>query len=281
MVGAFASLVRFRHTVFALPFALAGALMAEERWPPLSTLLWILVAMVGARSLAMALNRVIDAPIDAVNPRTASRDLPRGRLTRTQVAVFCAISLAALLIAVSQLPRLTWYLWPIPVAGFVLYPYTKRFTWLCHLVLGMVIGIAPLGAWIAVTGHIAAAPVFLWLAVTTWMCGFDIIYALMDIDFDREYGIKSVPARFGPGPALWVARVMHVLTAACLVTAGILAGAGVLYFLGVAVCAVVLVVENVVVSPDDQARIQAAFGTANGILALVFIAFVILDVAVG
>ena len=281
VVGAFASLVRFRHTVFALPFALAGALMATESWPPLSTLGWIVLAMVGARSLAMALNRVIDAGIDAANPRTASRDLPRGRLTRTQVTVFCAISLAALLIAVSQLPRLTWYLWPIPVAGFVLYPYTKRFTWLCHLVLGLVIGIAPLGAWIAVTGHIAAAPVFLWLAVATWMCGFDIIYALMDVDFDRAYGIKSVPARFGPGPALWVTRVMHLLAVACLVVAGVLAGAGGVYLVGVAICAAVLVIENVVVAPDDEARIQAAFGTANGILALVFVAFVILDVAVG
>jgi 4-hydroxybenzoate polyprenyltransferase len=281
MIGAFASLVRFQHTVFALPFALAGAVMARQHWPSLATLWWILVAMVGARSLAMALNRVIDAPIDAANPRTAARDLPRGRLTQSQVAVFCAISLVVLLIAVSQLPRVTWYLWPIPVAGFVIYPYTKRFTWLCHLVLGLVIGLAPVGAWIAVTGHIAAAPVFLWLAVATWMCGFDVIYALMDIDFDREYGIESVPARFGPGLALWVTRVMHVLAVACLVAAGLLANSGVIYFLGVAVCAVVLVVENLLVDPNDRARIQAAFGTLNGILALVFIAFVIADVAVG
>ncbi len=281
MIGAFASLVRFQHTVFALPFALAGAVMARQHWPSLATLWWILVAMVGARSLAMALNRVIDAPIDAANPRTAARDLPRGRLTQSQVAVFCAISLVVLLIAVSQLPRVTWYLWPIPVAGFVIYPYTKRFTWLCHLVLGLVIGLAPVGAWIAVTGHIGAAPVFLWLAVATWMCGFDVIYALMDIDFDREYGIQSVPARFGPGLALWVTRVMHVLAVACLVAAGLLASSGVIYFLGVAVCAMVLVVENVLVDPNDRARIQAAFGTLNGILALVFIAFVIADVAVG
>jgi 4-hydroxybenzoate polyprenyltransferase len=281
MIGAFASLVRFQHTVFALPFALAGAVMARQHWPSLATLWWILVAMVGARSLAMALNRVIDAPIDAANPRTAARDLPRGRLTQSQVAVFCVISLVVLLIAVSQLPRVTWYLWPIPVAGFVIYPYTKRFTWLCHLVLGLVIGLAPVGAWIAVTGHIAAAPVFLWLAVATWMCGFDVIYALMDIDFDREYGIRSVPARFGPTLALWVTRVMHVLAVACLVAAGLLASSGVIYFLGVAVCAMVLVVENLLVDPNDRARIQAAFGTLNGILALVFIAFVIADVAVG
>jgi 4-hydroxybenzoate polyprenyltransferase len=281
LIGAFASLVRFQHTVFALPFALAGALMAHQDWPPLSTLGWILLAMVGARSLAMAINRVVDMEIDAANPRTAGRDLPSGRLTVRQVAVFCAISLAVLLIAVSQLPPLTWFLWPIPVAGFVIYPYTKRFTWLCHLVLGVVIGLAPLGAWIAVTGHFATAPWFLFLAVATWMFGFDVIYALMDVDFDRRHGVKSVPARFGARRALWVTRVMHAIAVICLIVAGVLAGSHAIYFVGVAVCAVVLVIENIVVSPDDHARIQAAFGTANGVLALVYIAFVILDVSIG
>jgi 4-hydroxybenzoate polyprenyltransferase len=280
LVGAFASLVRFQHTVFALPFALAGALMAHQSWPPASTLGWILLAMVGARSLAMALNRLIDMELDAANPRTAGRDLPSGRLTVRQVAVFCAISLAALLVAVSQLPPLTWILWPIPVAGFVLYPYTKRFTWLCHLVLGLVIGLAPLGAWIAVTGHFAVAPIFLMFAVTTWMFGFDVIYALMDVDFDRAHGINSVPARFGAARALWVTRVMHTLAVVCLVIAGALSGSGWVYYVGVAICAVVLIIENIVVDPDDRARIQAAFGIANGVLALVYIAFVILDIAV-
>lgn len=280
VVGTFASLVRFQHTIFALPFALAGALMAHQDWPRVVVLWWILVAMVGARSLAMALNRVIDARIDAMNPRTAGRDLPQGRLTRRQVAVFCALSMAALLIAVSQLPPLTWYLWPIPVLGFVAYPYAKRVTWLCHLVLGVVIGIAPVGAWIAVTGHIALAPVMLWCGIATWMFGFDVIYALMDIEFDRAHGIYSVPARFGPERALIIARSMHVLTAVCFVLAGLFAGSGLLYFVGVALCAVVLVIENIVVDPTDMRRIQAAFGTANGVLAMVFIAFVILDIAV-
>jgi 4-hydroxybenzoate polyprenyltransferase len=281
LVGAFASLVRFQHTVFALPFALAGALMARQSWPPLSTLGWILLAMVGARSLAMAINRVVDMEIDAANPRTAGRDLPSGRLTLRQVAVFCVISLAVLLVAVSQLPEITWFLWPIPVAGFVIYPYTKRFTWLCHLVLGVVIGLAPLGAWIAVTGSFAVAPWFLFLAVATWMFGFDVIYALMDVDFDRGRGVKSVPARFGAERALWVTRVMHTLSIICLAIAGALAGSEAIYFVGVGVCAVVLIIENVVVSPNDQARIQAAFGMANSVLALVYIAFVILDVSIG
>jgi 4-hydroxybenzoate polyprenyltransferase len=281
LVAAFASLVRIQHTVFALPFALAGALMANQSWPPLSTLGWILLAMVGARSLAMAINRVVDMEIDAANPRTAGRDLPRGRLTLRQVAVFCGISLALLLVAVSQLPEITWFLWPIPVAGFVIYPYTKRFTWLCHLVLGIVIGLAPLGAWIAVTGHFAVAPWCLFAAVATWMFGFDVIYALMDVDFDRSRGVNSVPARFGVERALWVTRAMHALAIIFLMLAGAFAGSGPIYFVGVAVCAVVLIVENVVVSPHDQARIQAAFGTANSVLALVYIAFVILDVSIG
>ena len=155
VVPALLGLVRFKHTVFALPFAFAGALLAQHGVPPAATLGWILLAMVGARSLAMALNRLIDAPIDALNPRTAARELPSGRLTRGQVLVFCAASLAALLVAVSRLPWPTWFLWPIPVAMFVLYPYAKRVTWGCHLVLGLTIGLAPVGAWLAVTGGIA------------------------------------------------------------------------------------------------------------------------------
>src|SRR4051794_21152327 len=151
--------------------------------PPAATLGWILVAMVGARSLAMALNRIIDADIDAANPRTAGRELPSGRLAMSQVVAFSAVSLAVLLIAVSQLPEATWVLWPVPVAAFVLYPLAKRVTWLCHLALGLTIGIAPMGAWLAVTGGLDTAPVLLGLAVACWIAGFDIIYALLDIEF--------------------------------------------------------------------------------------------------
>ena len=184
------------------PFALAGALLAEMAWPSIGRLAWILIAMVGARSLAMALNRLIDADIDARNPRTAGRELPSGRLTSAQVTMFCAVSLAVLLVAVSQLPWLTWVLWPIPVAAFVIYPYTKRFTWGCHLFLGLTIGLAPVGAWVAVTNEIAPAAVLLGLGVATWIAGFDIIYALLDVEFDRANGIRSFPARFGAHAAL-------------------------------------------------------------------------------
>ncbi|MCU0306716.1 MAG: putative 4-hydroxybenzoate polyprenyltransferase [Thermoleophilia bacterium] len=279
LVPALLGLVRFAHTVFALPFALAGALLAGMAWPPAATLGWIVLAMVGARSLAMALNRLVDARIDAMNPRTAGREIPAGRLTRGQVWAFSAASLAVLLLAVSRLPELTWYLWPIPVALFVLYPYAKRFTWACHLVLGVTIGIAPVGGWIAVTGELAAAPLLLGLGVACWIAGFDVIYALLDLDFDRANGIRSIPARFGPARALWITRALHLAAVALLAAGGAAAGAGWVYQLGVALCAAVLVYENLHVDPADQRRIQAAFGTANMVISLTYITFVILAVA--
>ncbi len=279
MVPALLSFVRFAHTVFALPFALAGAFLARMEVPAISRMGWILLAMAGARSLAMALNRLIDVEIDARNPRTAMRELPSGRLTRTQVIWFCAASLAALILAVSQLPRITWYLCAVPVVLFVLYPYAKRVTWACHLLLGVTIGIAPVGGWLAVTGEFAAAPLLLWGAVATWIAGFDVIYALLDEDFDRAQGVQSMPARFGRAGALRITRALHVATTALLILAGIAAGAGAVYFVGTAVCAAVLVYENVVVADGSPDRIRAAFGVANGVLAVVFFAFVVAEVA--
>ncbi len=278
VVPALLGLVRFKHTVFALPFAFAGALLAQHGVPPAATLGWILLAMVGARSLAMALNRLIDAPIDALNPRTAARELPSGRLTRNQVIVFCLASLAALLVAVSRLPWPTWFLWPIPVAMFVLYPYAKRVTWTCHLVLGLTIGLAPVGAWLAVTGGIAGGAVLLGLAVACWIAGFDIIYALLDVDFDRAHGIHSAPARFGPARALWLTRALHLAAVGLLAGTGVAAGCGPLYFVGVACCALVLLYENTIVAAGDTGRVATAFGTANGILSLAYAAFVLAEV---
>jgi 4-hydroxybenzoate polyprenyltransferase len=278
LVPALLGLVRFKHTVFALPFAFAAALLARLSVPGAARLWWILVAMVGARSLAMALNRLIDASIDAQNPRTATRELPAGRLLARQVWVFCAVSLATLLVAVSQLPRETWVLWPVPVLAFVLYPLAKRVTWTCHLALGLTIGIAPVGAWLAVTGDLEAAPLLLGAAVAVWIGGFDIIYALLDVEFDRAHGIHSVPARFGPDRALWFTRALHLAAVALLAGAGAAAGAGWIYFAGVAACAIVLAYENLIVAPSSPERIQIAFGNANGILALLFLAFVVAEV---
>lgn len=278
LIPALLSFVRFSHTIFALPFALASAVLARLEVPRAATLGWILLAMVGARTLAMALNRVIDADIDAANPRTASRELPSGRLALGQVAGLCAVSLAMLLVAVSQLPEETWVLWPVPVAAFVLYPLAKRVTWACHLALGVTIGIAPMGAWLAVTGDLGAAPVMLGLGVALWIAGFDIIYALLDVDFDRSHGVHSVPARFGEARALWVTRALHAGAIALLAGAGAVAGAGWWYAVGVGLCALVLLYENAIVRPGDTRRVQAAFAQSNGLLAVVFLAFTLADV---
>ncbi len=278
LVPALLGLVRFSHTMFALPFAFSAAILARMDVPRAALLGWITLAMVGARSLAMALNRLVDADIDASNPRTAGRELPSGRLRRTQVLGFCAVSLAVLLVAISQLPEETWVLWPIPVAAFVLYPFTKRFTWMCHLALGLTIGLAPMGAWLAVTGDLGPAPILLGLGVAVWIAGFDITYALLDVDFDRAHGIYSIPARFGPGRALWVTRGLHLAAVALLVGTGIAAGAGAIYMVGVGVCALVLLYENAIVARGDLERVPAAFAQSNGLLAVVFLAFVVAEV---
>lgn len=278
LVPALLGLVRFQHTVFALPFAFAGALLAKMAVPAAERLFWILIAMIGARSLAMALNRLIDAPIDALNPRTAEREIPAGKLTSRQVIVFCVVSLVVLLVAVSQLPKITWVLWPIPVAAFVIYPYTKRFTWTCHLFLGFTIGLAPVGGWIAVTGSLDWGGVLLGLAVATWIAGFDVIYALLDIDFDRGNRVHSIPARFGPDRALTISRGLHTLTVALLVAAGLASGAGTLYLIGVGVVAAILMYEHMIAKPDDQASLQAAFGSANMLVSVVFFAAVVVEV---
>jgi 4-hydroxybenzoate polyprenyltransferase len=278
LVPALLGLVRFSHTIFALPFAFSAAVLARMEVPRAALIGWITLAMVGARSLAMALNRLIDADIDARNPRTATRELPSGRLRPAQVVGFCAVSLGVLLLAIAQLPRETWVLWPIPVAAFVLYPFTKRFTWACHLALGLTIGLAPMGAWLAVTGDLGPAPVMLGLGVAAWIAGFDITYALLDVGFDRAHGVLSVPARFGTGPALWVTRVLHLAAIGLLAGAGVSAGAGAVYLVGVGACALVLLYENAIVSRGDLARVPAAFAQSNGLLAVVFLAFVLAEV---
>ncbi|MDH3226003.1 MAG: putative 4-hydroxybenzoate polyprenyltransferase [Thermoleophilia bacterium] len=278
IVPALLRLVRFSHTIFALPFALAGALMAELAFPGVSRLFWILIAMVGARTTAMALNRLVDARIDALNPRTADRELPAGRVTRPQVALLSIAGIAALLVAVSQLPEITWYLWPIPVALFAIYPYAKRFTWACHLILGITIGLAPVGGWIAVTGSFGLGGILLGLGVATWIAGFDVIYALLDVDFDRAHGIHSLPARFGTRLALSAARALHALTIALLLGAGAASGANGWYTAGVLLCGAVLVYEHATADPRDERSIQRAFGSANMLIAVVLLVGVILAV---
>jgi 4-hydroxybenzoate polyprenyltransferase len=273
----FVSLVKLEHTVFALPFAYVGAILAAGDVPSAATLAWVTVAMVGARSLAMALNRLIDSEIDARNPRTAARELPSGLLSRAQVVLFCLGSLGVFLIAAWQLDPVVRWLWPIPVLAFVLYPYTKRFTWLCHLALGLSTGLAPLGAWLAVSGDADPAPFLLWWAVALWIGGFDIIYATGDVAFDRNEGLHSLPARFGIGPALMVTRVCHLVAVCLLIAVGVTLGLGPLYYLGLAAVAALLGYENSIVHPDDLSRVNVAFFTLNGVISVVFLAGVLAD----
>ena len=273
----FAALVKIEHTVFALPFAYVGAFLAVNGVPSARDLLWVTVAMIGARSLAMGLNRLIDAGIDARNPRTATRELPAGRLTTSQVLVFCLASLGLFLLAVYQLDPVVRWLWPIPVAGFVIYPYLKRFTWLSHVWLGAVDGLAPVGAWVAITGRL---PLEAWLlggAVACWVAGFDHFYALLDLEVDRRERLHSVATRFGELGAFWGARVLHALTVALLAVAGLSLDVGIAYWLGVLTVAALLVYEHSLVRPGDLRRLDTAFFTMNGVLSVAFFAFVLAD----
>jgi 4-hydroxybenzoate polyprenyltransferase len=276
----FARLVKIEHTVFALPFAYVGAFLAVDGVPSASDLLWITVAMVGARSLAMALNRLVDAGIDARNPRTAGRELPSGQLSVVQVVLFCVVSLAVFLVAVFQLAPKTHWLWPIPVAGFVLYPYLKRWTWLCHFWLGAVDGLAPVGAWVAITNQIPWEAWLLGAAVALWVAGFDCFYALFDVDVDRAQGLHSIATRFGVRGAFAAARISHVAAVACLVGAGLGLPVGILYWLGVATVAGLLAYEHSIVRPTDLRRLDAAFFTMNGVISVAFAAFVIADAVI-
>jgi 4-hydroxybenzoate polyprenyltransferase len=274
----FASLVKVEHTVFALPFAYIGAFLAVDGVPRAHDLLWITVAMVGARSLAMALNRLIDAGIDARNPRTAGRELPRGVLQPWQVLLFSLASLAVFVVAVYQLAPIVRWLWPIPVVAFVVYPYLKRWSWISHFWLGAVDGLAPLGAWAAITNELPWEAWALGGAVAFWVAGFDLFYALFDLDIDRTQGLHSLAARFGVRAAFAGARVCHAATVACLVAAGLGLPVGALYWIGVTAVAGLLFYEHSLVSPRDRRRLDMAFFTMNGVISVTFFAFVLGDV---
>ena len=271
-------LVKFEHTIFALPFAYVGAFLAVDGIPSAHDLLWITLAMVGARSLAMALNRLIDARIDAANPRTASRELPSGALTATAVAAFCLGALALYAVAVFELDPLVRWLSPIPVLAFVVYPYLKRFTWLCHLWLGAVDGLAPVGAWAAIKGNLPWQAWALGAAVAAWVAGFDLFYSLFDVDVDLEQGLHSWATRFGERGAFTGARTLHLLTIALLVSAGVGLHVGLLYWLGVLAVGCLLLYEHSLVRPGDLRRLDAAFFTMNGVISVAFFAFVLADV---
>jgi 4-hydroxybenzoate polyprenyltransferase len=274
----FAALVKLEHTVFALPFAYVGAFLALDEVPSAADMVWLTLAMVGARSFAMAVNRLVDAGIDARNPRTEGRELPRGALEPWQVVLFCVLSLAVFLLAVFNLDPVVRWLWPIPVAMFVVYPYLKRVTWLSHAWLGATLGLAPVGGWVAMTGELPLAAWLLGASVAAWVAGFDVLYALFDIDVDRVQRLHSFPARFGVVAAFWCARALHAGTVSLLACAGLALELGAFYWLGVAAVAGLLAYEHAIVSPGDLRRLDTAFFTLNGVISIVFFCFVVLDV---
>jgi 4-hydroxybenzoate polyprenyltransferase len=267
-VRRFLSLVTFSHTIFALPFALLSAVLAAGGAPAAGTLLWILVAMVGARSAAMAFNRIADRAIDAVNPRTRARDIPAGRVSVAAASAFCALSAAVFVLAAWRLNPLCLALSPVALLVVLGYSFTKRVTVLSHLVLGLGLAIAPVGAWIAVTGRFAPTPVVLGLAVLFWVAGFDVIYSLQDEAFDRAEGLFSLPARLGARRALDLSTVFHAVSLALLYGVFVLSGGGPLFGAGVVLAGIFLVRQHVLVSPRDISRVNGAFFTANGWLSV-------------
>ncbi len=271
----FLDAIKFEHTVFALPFAYVAMVLAADGWPGWPTLLWVTLAMAGARTLAMAVNRLADRFIDAANPRTARRHLPAGLLTPAPVAGAAVAAGALLLLSAYMLNPLCLVLAPLAVVFLVGYSYTKRFTWLSHWILGFTDGIAAAGGWIAVRGAFAPPVYVLWFALTVWIAGFDLIYACQDVEFDRRTGLHSVPARFGIPAALATARICHVLTIAAFALLGWMMGLGWLYWLGVAVVAGLLVYEHSLVSPDDLSRLDVAFFNVNGYIAVILFLSVI------
>lgn len=265
----FLDAIKFEHTVFALPFAYVSMVLAADGWPGWRTVIWVTLAMAGARTLAMSVNRLADRFIDAANPRTARRHLPAGLLTTAQVTVAAVMAGILLLLSASMLNPLCLALAPLAVLFLVGYSYTKRFTWLSHWILGFTDGIAAAGGWIAVRAAFAPPVYVLWFALTVWIAGFDLIYACQDVEFDRGHRLHSVPARFGIPAALATARTCHVLTIAAFALLGWMMGLGWLYWAGVAVVAGLLVYEHSLVSPGDLSRLDVAFFNVNGYIALI------------
>lgn len=277
-VSDYGRMIKFSHSIFALPFALASASLAAREGFGWGQIGWIVLAMVGARSAAMGFNRLADQAIDARNPRTASRELPRGALSRSDVWVFVLASAGVLVLAAAQLNPLCLALSPLALSLVFGYSYTKRFTPLSHLVLGLALAVAPVGAWLAIRGRFAPEPLLLGLAVLLWVAGFDTIYACQDADFDRREGLHSLPARFGVARALGLARAFHVLAVLLLLALYVLTPLHPVYLLGVFLIAALLAYEHSLVRADDLSRIDVAFFTLNGWISVGYFATTLLAV---
>ncbi len=273
-------MIKFEHTIFALPFAIMSAFIASDGLPPLDKCGWILAAMVGARSCAMAFNRLVDAKIDGTNPRTAMRAIPAGLITTSSVWIFTVVSAALLVFSAYKLNPLAFALSPLALGITMGYSYAKRFTSLSHFWLGLSLSIAPIGAWIAVEGRFDWTPMLLGLSVLLWTAGFDIIYACQDFEFDRRTRLHSIPARFGIRRALWLSAVLHVITVSILVGLSVLPNLGVLYLIGVGVVTLILVYEHAIVGPNDLSRVNLAFFTLNGMVSLILSVLSVADLLI-
>lgn len=283
-IAVFLEMIKFEHTLFALPFAfigtILGSLVEKGTLPTWAQIGWILLAMVGARSAAMGLNRLIDAAIDKRNPRTAKRAIPAGLLQISEVLIFIIVSFGLLVWAALMLEPLAIKLMPIAVFLMVFYSYTKRFTWLCHVVLGLTIALAPLGGWAAVTNHVDWTAIIFYITVACWTTGFDIIYACQDYEFDKAEKLHSIPVRFGIQKALWIARGFHIATGVGFVLLFFMTSLSWWYFAGMIISYAILYYEHRLVNPNDLTRVNTAFFSMNGILSVVLFAFTFLDLVV-
>lgn len=277
----FLEMIKFEHTLFALPFAFMGALLGSMvqfgHLPSWAQIGWILLAMVGARTAAMGLNRVIDKAIDKKNPRTSKRAIPAGLISSREAVLFIVISVVLLIIAASQLNRLCLELSPLAVFFFVFYSFTKRFTWACHIVLGITLGLAPLGGWLAVTGRFDLPVLIFFVSVAMWSAGFDVIYACQDVEFDRKEGLFSIPARFGIRNALILSRIFHLLTAFGLTSLFFLTSLSWIYVIGLVVAYIILFYEHFLVRANDLSKLNTAFFTMNGLLSTMMFLFTMVD----
>ncbi|MCX8028295.1 MAG: putative 4-hydroxybenzoate polyprenyltransferase [Thermodesulfovibrionales bacterium] len=268
-IALYLSMIKFSHSIFALPFALTSTILASNGLPPLRETILIILAMVSARSLAMGLNRLIDKDIDALNPRTSKRELPTGRIKVVEVVIFIMVSLILFIFSAYMLNELCLKLAPVALIFIFVYSYTKRFTWLCHIVLGICISAAPVGAWIAIKGTFNWEILPLSIAVVFWLAGFDILYALQDIDFDKRYGLYSIPNRFGISKSLWISRTFHLITFLMLVLTGIVFNLSTLYWIGMVVVLLLFVYEHSLVKKDDLSRLNLAFFNMNGYISII------------
>jgi 4-hydroxybenzoate polyprenyltransferase len=272
-------MIKFEHTIFALPFAYLGVVLGAQGVPDFYTFFWITAAMVGARSYAMAVNRLADRGIDIRNPRTKNWPLPQGAITVLETSVFVLCAILLFVIAAFKLPSLCHVLWPVALIPMTIYPFLKRFTFLSHFVLGISLGLAPLGAWIAVTNIFPTVGIFsLGFAVSVWTAGFDIIYSCQDYEFDRHEGLHSIPVQFGIGMALNITKILHGLTVVFLLLVGMSFSLGVIYYIGVIFIAIFLWYENRIIKPDDLSRVDLSFFTLNGFVSIVAFLFTFISV---